>query len=134
MTAIIKTLAFILLFLVFCFGTLCLRPVPSITKDNARFEKGIVKNITEGGVLDAVFHLQHTDRIYYINRGIENRFKLESLQKEILGKEVTIIYADHWTPLDWDDSGKHIALIKVEDKIIYNEISTTMTKELSLSN
>ena len=128
-----KYLKYLFLFIFLCFIGLCLRPVPHVTVENAQVQKGIVSNITEGGVKDAVFHLHNTDRIFYINRGLENKFDLESLQQEMLGKAVTITFAKHWTPLDWNDKGKHIAKLEVDGRVVYSELSDLVSIDLSYS-
>ena len=119
-----KILGYTCLFIVVCFMSLCLRPVPSVTTENVMIQKGIVEDITEGGVKDATFHLVDDDRYFYINRGLENRFKLEDLRKHLIGKEVTLVYADHWTPLDWDNKSIHIARLEIGEDVFYDETRT----------
>ena len=116
-----KILKYIFLFSLFCFIALCLRPIPKVTEKNAQTQKGIVVDIYEGGVKDAVFHLENDDHLYYINRGLENKFKLENLKELLMGKEVTFIYATHWTPLDWNNKSTHIARLELGEEVIYDE-------------
>ena len=116
-----KKLGYFVLFLLFCFVGICLRPVPALTEDNAQTQIGVVENVSEGGVKDAVFHLVNDDHHYYINRGLDNRSDLEALRKKCIGKEVTFTYVVHWTPLDWDNKSTHIAKLELGEEIIYDE-------------
>lgn len=118
-----KILGYLSLLIAVCFMGVCLRPSPSVSAENAQFKKAVVKDITEGGIKDAVFHLEEDPHHYYINRGLENTFNLEDLKKQLVGQEVTFVYADHWTPLDWDNKSTHIARLELGGEIIYDEIS-----------
>lgn len=84
--------------------------------------KGVVSNIYEGGVKDAVFSIKGEKRRFYINRGLENGFSLAKLKNDLEGKEVTIRYPDYWALLDADGSIKHITQLEHNGKIIYTEI------------
>lgn len=83
--------------------------------------KGIVSNIHEGGVKDAVFSIKGEKRRFYINRGLENGLSLSDLKNDLEGKEVTIRYP-YWALLDADGSIKHISQLEHDGKIIYTEI------------
>jgi hypothetical protein len=99
------------------------RPIlPS--RENSKVVKGVVTEISEGGVKDAVFHLSGSSPgQYYINRGLENSFNLTYLRKSLLGKQIEISYADHWTPLDpFGDAARHITELKVGNKVLHTEL------------
>ena len=84
--------------------------------------KGVVKNIDEGGVKDVVFDLDGKQQSFYINRGIENGFEIDVLEKQLLAEDVTIYYADVWTlfaPLG--TRCKHIREIRSGNWIVYSE-------------
>ena len=84
--------------------------------------EGIVSSVREGGVKDAVVTLEEHEISYYINRGFEHKFTLESLTQHIVGKKVTIHYADNWTPLSpFGTDSKHITRIEVDQKILYSD-------------
>ena len=129
-----KVLKYFFFFILFCFLALCLRPVPTVTAKNVRSHTGVVRGISEGGVKDAVFHLEYDEHLYYINRGLENKFKLENLKELLIGKEVTFIYAEHWTPLDWTNKSTHIAKLKLGDEILYDEINGNDKSNLGYTN
>ncbi len=112
----------IILLLLFAVIVILIFSPVNTSKENSTEVKGIVKNITEGGVKDAVFELENDSISYYINRGLENRFTLAKLNKDFVGKEVTISYAKNWTPLaPFGTTSKHLTQIKLQDSIIYTE-------------
>jgi hypothetical protein len=92
------------------------------SKENSIQVNGVVKNITEGGVNDAVFELENDSITYYINRRLENGSDLAALKKEFLGKTVSIWFTNSWTPLaPFGTKSKHITQLKSKDSIIYTE-------------
>lgn len=128
-----KFLKYLFLFILFCFIGLSLRPIPAVTAKNAQFYTGLVVDITEGGVKDAVFYIKNNNHHYYINRGLENKFTLTELKDQLLNKEVTFVYADHWTPLDWNNKGTHVAKLMLGEQVIYNETKEAITDKLGYS-
>lgn len=101
----------ILAFLFFAF-----RPVSS--KVALRVIKTVEDVTLEGGKDDIVIRLIDDDHIFYINRAA-NRINIDTLRDKILGKEIELYYAKHWTPLD--PLGKHKAVLqlKMGNKIVY---------------
>lgn len=106
------------------FLVLALRPVPLVTEEEALSEKGIVEDISEGGENDIVFSLKNSDQTFYVNRGLEKGLEINNLKEKLVGKRVTIKYPKHWTPLDWDNSIKHLSKVESSDKVIFNELIT----------
>jgi len=81
---------------------------------------GKITKIYEGGIKDIVFEIENNESTFYINRGLENKFNLEKLKKELLGKEVSIGYSVGWTPLDpFDKRSKEILELKSGENIIH---------------
>jgi len=99
-----------------------LRPVPIVKEDKAIVDKAIVTHIYEGGVKDVVFRTNGDKPLYYINRGLENGLELEDLRKKLVGNEVTFKYPEYWTPLDWNNSIRHVSKVEYNDEIIFNEL------------
>lgn len=95
------------------------RPVNS-ARQNCRHISGVVSSVSEAGTNDALIKLDGTDDNYYINRGLESRLALEDLRKEVLGKQVVISYAKHWTFIPQRFS-KHISELKMGSNILYSE-------------
>ena len=103
-------------------AVLILRPVPIVSEDKALVERGVVKNIFEGGVKDIVFKLENNIRIFYINRGLEKGLIIEELRRTLVGNEVIIKYPKYWTPLDWNNKGHHISKVETDKEISFNEL------------
>lgn len=108
-------------FLIFTFLILAFRPI-SATRQNCQEIDGIVSEIYEGGVKDAVIKLVGKEAIYYINRGLEKKFTLDALKQRFEGKEVTISYSKQWTPLDPFNNNRHICELIIGQEIVYTEL------------
>lgn len=108
-------------FLLCAIALVIARPVPIVSEDKAIIQEGIVSDIYEGGVKDIVFKLENNNDIFYINRGLERGLEITSLKEELIGKEVIFKYPKHWTPLDWDNSSKHISKVETKNEVIFNE-------------
>ena len=97
--------------------------MPIDTSEEKSIEvRGIVKSISKGGVNDLVFELKNDKITYYINRGLENGFNLESAKADCLGKKAIINYAKSWTILaPFGTTSKHIVQITIDNVILYSE-------------
>ena len=72
-----------------------------------------VTGVYDGGsTMDVIFSLKH-HKSYYINRGLENGLRMDSLNKQVLNKQVTISYASPTT---------HINRFEFGGKIIFSEL------------
>ena len=113
----------IILFCVFLalFLFLALRPI-SADRGNCKTISGTVSEVTEGGVKDIVIKLSGQDGIFYINRGLEKRFKLSEFTGRFKGREVTISFANHWTPLDPLNKTKHITELTFGQEVVFSEL------------
>ena len=103
-------------------AVLIFRPVPTVTASEALVARGIVTDIYEGGVHDVAFRLENNETVYYINRGLEQGLELPQLERQLMGKEITIYYPDYWTPLDWNDKIKHRAKVEINGQVIFSEL------------
>lgn len=113
---LIFSLVFVTLFIF-----MVLRPI-SVDRNNCKTITGTVTEVTEGGVKDLVIKLSGQDRILYINRGLEKKFNLPEFKDEFIGKEVTVSFADHWTPLDpFSKGGRHITELTIGQEVVYSE-------------
>ena len=101
---------------------LILRPVPIVAEEDSLVVHGVVDHIGIGGVQDVIIRLKDHSTVYYINRGYENGLDMKQLQEELLGKKVTLKYPEYWTPLDWNNSLRHISKLALGNKIIFNEL------------
>ena len=110
------------LFLLFC-CVLIFRPVPIVAENQAVVVSGVVEKmkLTEGN--DFVFQLKDNPVRYYINRGVEVGLDYENFEKNLLGKEVVFKYPRYWTPLDWNNSIRHISKVEHQNEVYFNELN-----------
>ena len=116
----ILAILFFLSFLVF--AVLILRPVPSPSEEECLVVEGMVGAVYESGVKDISIALKDHSTSFYINRGLENGLTLDSFTQKIIHQKVTIKYPDYWTPLDADNSIKHVSKIYLDKEVVYSEI------------
>ena len=116
----ITLVSFILIFLII--AVLIFRPVPIVSESKAISEIGIVKEIYSNKGNDVIFVLLNTDRKFYINRGLENGLELNNLKEKLIGNSIVMKYPKYWTPLDWNNSIKHLSKVKFKNEIIFNEL------------
>ena len=77
-----------------------------------------VTDISEGGVKDLVFHNAEGD-FYYINRGLENGFTLDTAKEAILNKNATLHIVETWL----GSESKHVAQLTVDGEVLYTEFN-----------
>lgn len=104
-------------------GVLIFRAVPIPEESGALISKGTVTKIYESGVKDVFFELKGIDKKFYVNRGLERGLNLDELQAELINKEIVIKYPKYWTPLDPDNSVRHISKVESEGRTIFTEIN-----------
>lgn len=97
-------------------------PVSNPTLDDSEIATGNVELIVEeGGPFDIHIQLINDDHIYYVNRGVEKGLHPGELNEKLAGSDITIHYANHWTPLDPFGKLKPITRITHEEAIIYDQ-------------
>ena len=100
-----------------------LRPIAKVSQENAIRITGVVESVSQVDETgDISIRLKDNPTSYYINRGIQNGMSVPTLQEQIKEKEVTILYPDHWTPLDPLGHYQHVSRITLEEENIYDEI------------
>lgn len=106
-------------FIIVC--VLIFRPVPIIYEEDAIEKTGIVEKIkhTEGD--DYVFKLKNNPTKYYINRGTEQGLDYKTFESQVLNKKIVIKYPKYWTPLDWNNSIRHISKVELQGETLFNE-------------
>ena len=103
-------------------AVLIFRPVPIVSESKAISEIGIVKEIYSNKGNDVIFIMLNTDRRFYINRGLENGLELNNLKEKLIGNSIVMKYPKYWTPLDWNNSIRHISKVEFKNEIIFNEL------------
>ena len=99
------------------------RPIP-ITRDNSIVFKTTVDKVSEGAEKNVIIKLDEGKGIYYISHGLQKGLKLETLQEELVNREVTVSYlksgfASGFSPVA---GTKYITELKIGDKVIYSEL------------
>ena len=116
----ITLVSFILIVLII--AVLIFRPVPIVSESKAISEIGIVKEIYSNKGNDVIFIMRNTDRKFYINRGLEYGLELNNLKEKLIGNSIVMKYPKYWTPLDWNNSIRHISKVEFKNEIIFNEL------------
>ena len=122
MRNIMKITLVSLILIVSIIAVLIFRPVPIVSESKAISEIGIVKEIYSNKGNDVIFIMLNTDRKFYINRGLENGLELNNLKEKLIGNSIVMKYPKYWTPLDWNNSIKHLSKVKFKNEIIFNEL------------
>ena len=105
-------------------AVLIFRPVPIVSESKAISKIGIVKEIYSNKGNDVIFVMLNTDRKFYINRGLENGLELNNLKEKLIGNSIVMKYPKYWTPLDWNNSIRHISKVEFKNEIIFNELKS----------
>lgn len=115
----VSVLFIVVVFLVF-------RPVPIIYEEDALEVSGIVEMIkhTEGD--DYVFKLKDNPTKYYINRGTEQGLNYKDFESQVLNQMIVVKYPEYWTPLDWNNSIRHISKVELKGETLFNEFRIKM--------
>ncbi len=98
------------------------RPI-AISRENSVEKIGLVTGISEGGAKDAVIMLSGDPSLYYINRGYERGFTRAGLQSQLLGKQVKISCARHWTIFNTAAVSTHITEVKLGKETVFSELN-----------
>lgn len=105
----------------FVIGVLILRPVPIVTESECEAVTGVVANVYEGSRFDVCFRLKDSDKLYYINRGLEQGLELDELRRDLVGREITLKYPRYWTPLDPVNATRHISKLEFGERVLFDE-------------
>ena len=108
--------------IILIFAVLIFRPVPMVSESKAISKIGIVKEIYSNKGNDVIFVLENTERRFYINRGLENGLELDNLKEKLIGNSIVLKYPKYWTPLDWNNSVRHISKVEFKNEIVFNEL------------
>ena len=105
-------------------AVLIFRPVPIVSESKAISEIGIVKEIYTNKGNDVIFIMLNTERKFYINRGLEYGLELNNLKEKLIGNLIVMKYPKYWTPLDWNNSIRHLSKVEFKNEIIFNELKS----------
>ena len=65
------------------------------------------------------FFEENNNRKFYINRGLEKGL---TTWRTLVGNEVIIKYPKYWTPLNWNNTIRHLSKVENDKKVIFNEL------------
>ncbi len=122
MKKIVKYFMIVLSLIIVIISILIFRPVPIVSEHNAITEKGIVSEIYSNQGNDIIFIIENKPRRFYINRGLENGLELNNLKAKLIGNPIVVKYPKYWTPLDWNNSIRHVSKVEFNDEILFNEL------------
>lgn len=100
---------------------LVLRPLPQASYENTIELEGKITYMEEGSSHDVIIRLDGDAANYYINRGLENSLQLSDL-RFLKGSRVQLRYIKHFTPIDPSNLSRHIAELKLGDRVLYTEM------------
>ena len=122
MKKIVKIILISFSLIILIIAVLIFRPVPIVSEDRTISESGIVKEIYSNKGNDIIFVIENNERKFYINRGLENGLELSNLKEKLIGNPIIVKYPKYWTPLDWNNTVRHISKVEFNGEIIFNEL------------
>ncbi len=99
------------------------RPIP-ITRENSIVVNAMVYRVSEGSEKNVILKLRNGRGTYYINHGLQKGLTLEALQKELVNKEVTVLYLKPGVLAGFSpvSDRKYITELRLGNKVIYSEL------------
>lgn len=114
-----KILSYSTIVLLFILGVMIFRPVPMRPIEECDSVNGKVRHVAYTRNNDVMFRLEDNPRVFYVNRGVELKgYDWTELDNQF----VELYYPKYWTPLDNDESHRHVSYIKVADSLYFDEI------------
>jgi hypothetical protein len=99
-----------------------MRPIKIVTYKDVAAINGKVTSIFKGNGGDIYFQLTTIERPFYINRAEFMGLNLDTLNKQVLNKTVTLHHINRWTPLTTNKIHPHISKLQVGELLVFNEI------------
>lgn len=95
----------------------------SVTRENSIEFNTMVSRVGEGSEGNVVLRLDR-DGIYYINHGLQKGLNLDTLKKQLINQQVTVLYlkgsfVSGFSPVA---STKYITELRKGDQVIYSEL------------
>lgn len=113
---IFSVLIIALFFLVF-------RPIP-VSRDNSIVINTTIDKVSQGSEDNIILKLNNTSGIFYINHGLKKGLNLDTLQKELQNREVSVLYlkSNFFSGFSPVKGTKYITELKLGDRVIYSEL------------
>jgi hypothetical protein len=102
---------------------LVLRPIP-LTRENSIALRATVSKVTEGPEDNVILKLENSRGIYFINHGLARGLSLDTLQKQLVNREVSVLYLkpSPLAALSPVTDIRHITELSMAGQVIYTEL------------
>ncbi len=97
--------------------------VPILPESELSIVEGKVDAVFEGGVHDLCLRIEGNDKVYYINRGLENGLDLDEMKEKLEGEVVTIKHPSY--PAMNLGKSIHLSILRINNETLYDETPTT---------
>ena len=96
----------------------------SVTRDNSIVFNTMVYKVSEGSENNVILRLENGSGTYYINHGLQKGLNLDTLEKQLVNQQVTVLYlkssfVSGFSPVA---STKYITEVRLGEKVIYTEL------------
>jgi hypothetical protein len=118
-----KTVIIIFTVLIIALLYLAFRPIP-VSRDNSIVINTTVDKVSEGSEDNIILKLNNVSGIFYINHGLQKGLDLDTLQKELVNHEVSVLYlkSNFFSGFSPVKGTKYITELKLGDRVIYSEL------------
>ena len=118
-----KPLIIIFTVLIIALLYLAFRPIP-VSRDNSIVINTTIDKVSQGSEDNIIFKLNNASGIFYINHGLQKGLDLDTLQKELVNHEVSVLYlkSNFFSGFSPVKGTKYITELKLGDKVIYSEL------------
>jgi hypothetical protein len=96
----------------------------AVTRENSVEFKAMVYGVSEGSEKSVTFKLKNGRGVYYISHGLQKGLTLEALQKELINKEVTVLYLKPGKLAGFSPVAdtKYITELRLGKRVVYSEL------------
>ena len=99
-----------------------LRPIYNPKLSECEITEGVVWKLQEGVEFDLILRIQnHPEQLYYINRGLENNFKMVEVERDWKNRKSKIWYIERWPLKLLGNSTWHITRLDINGRTVYDE-------------
>lgn len=99
------------------------RPIP-VTRDNSIVLHTLVDNVRKGAEDNVILKLEKGEGVFYINHGLRQGLNLDSLKRQLINKQATILYlkpsfVSGFSPVA---NRKYVTEVRLGDRVVYSEL------------
>jgi hypothetical protein len=93
-------IAFVIIGLLLCAAVFVRVCCPSVFESKVKYASGVVSSIYLDSGKQATLKIQGLKTAFTVPSGFFRKLGIDGLKQRLVGKEVRVLYADRWTPLD----------------------------------